>query len=74
MSDMKELLDFCKEKNIYLIEDSAQSLGASLLGVKAGSIGDISTLSFNANKVIMGLQVVVQFAQMIKNKQDYVRD
>ena len=55
MSDMKELLDFCKEKNIYLIEDSAQSLGASLLGVKAGSIGDISTLSFNANKVIAGI-------------------
>ena len=55
MSDMKELLDFCKEKNIYLIEDSAQTLGASLLGVKAGSIGDISTLSFNANKVIAGI-------------------
>ncbi len=55
MSDTKEILEFCKEKNIAFIEDAAQSLGASLNGVKAGSIGDISTLSFNANKVIAGI-------------------
>jgi len=55
MSDTKDILEFCKEKNIAFIEDAAQSLGASLNGVKAGSIGDISTLSFNANKVIAGI-------------------
>ena len=55
MSDTKEILDFCKEKNIAFIEDAAQSLGASLNGVKAGSIGDISSLSFNANKVVAGI-------------------
>ena len=55
MSDTKEIIDFCKEKNITFIEDAAQSLGASLNGVKAGSIGDISTLSFNANKVVAGI-------------------
>ena len=55
MSETKEIIDFCKEKNIAFIEDAAQSLGASLNGVKAGSIGDISTLSFNANKVIAGI-------------------
>ena len=55
MSDTKEILEFCKEKNIAFIEDAAQSLGASLNGVKAGSIGDVSTLSFNANKVVAGI-------------------
>ena len=55
MSDTKEILDFCKEKNIAFIEDAAQSLGSSLNDVRAGSIGDISTLSFNANKVIAGV-------------------
>ena len=55
MSDTKEILDFCKEKNIAFIEDAAQSLGSSLNEVKAGSIGDISTLSFNANKVVAGI-------------------
>ena len=55
MSDTKEIIDFCKEKNITFIEDAAQSLGSSLNGVQAGSIGDISTLSFNANKVVAGI-------------------
>jgi len=55
MSETKEILEFCKEKNIAFVEDAAQSLGASLNGVKAGSIGDISTLSFNANKVVSGI-------------------
>ena len=55
MSDTKEIRDFCKEKNIAFIEDAAQSLGSSLNGVQAGSIGDISTLSFNANKVVAGI-------------------
>ena len=55
MSETKEILDFCKEKNIAFIEDAAQSLGASLNGVQAGSIGDVSCLSFNANKVVSGI-------------------
>ena len=55
MSDTKEILDFCKEKNIAFIEDAAQSLGSSLNDVKAGSIGDVSCLSFNANKVVAGI-------------------
>ena len=55
MSDTKEIIDFCKEKNIAFIEDAAQSLGSSLNEVKAGSIGDVSTLSFNANKVVAGI-------------------
>ena len=55
MSDTKEILDFCKEKNIAFIEDACQALGASLNGINAGSIGDVSTLSFNANKVGAGI-------------------
>ena len=55
MSDTKEIIDFCKEKNIAFIEDAAQSLGSSLNNVRAGSIGDISCLSFNANKVVAGI-------------------
>ena len=55
MSDTKEILDFCKEKNIAFIEDACQALGSSLNDIKAGTIGDISTLSFNANKVVAGI-------------------
>jgi len=55
MSDMTAIKDFCKEKNIVLIEDAAQSLGSSLNGVKAGTIGDCSSFSFNTNKVVAGI-------------------
>ena len=55
MSDTDKIKQFCKEKNIAFIEDACQALGASLNGVKAGTIGDISTLSFNANKVVAGI-------------------
>ena len=55
MSDTKEILDICKQKNIAFIEDACHALGASLNGINAGSIGDVSTLSFNANKVVAGI-------------------
>jgi perosamine synthetase len=38
--------------NIKIIEDAAESHGGSHLSVKAGSVGDISTFSFYANKII----------------------
>ena len=55
MSDITEILKFCKEKNIYFVEDAAQAIGSSLNGTKAGTLGDFSTISFNANKTIGGI-------------------
>ncbi|WP_273569096.1 DegT/DnrJ/EryC1/StrS family aminotransferase [Maribacter halichondriae] len=37
---------------IPVLEDSAESLGSSYHGVKCGTFGDISILSFNGNKII----------------------
>jgi len=55
MIDVSAILAFCKEKNIVFIEDAAQSLGSSLDGIKAGTIGDCSSFSFNTNKVVAGI-------------------
>jgi len=55
MTDTTAIQLFCKEKGIVFIEDAAQSLGSSLNGVKAGTIGDCSIYSFNSNKVIAGI-------------------
>ncbi len=38
---LQELVDYCKEKNVYLIEDAAQSLGCFLDGKHYGTFGDI---------------------------------
>ena len=55
MSDVSKIKEFCQEKKIHFIEDACQSIGSSYNGVVAGTIGDISTFSFNANKVISGI-------------------
>ena len=55
MTDTTEIQQFCKDKGILFIEDAAQSLGSSLHGVSAGTIGDCSVYSFNSNKVIAGI-------------------
>ena len=55
ISDTTEIQAFCKDNNIIFIEDACQALGSSLHGKPAGSIGDISTLSFNANKQVAGI-------------------
>ena len=55
ISDMQYIQKFCEEKNIKLIEDACQSFGANRDGQYAGTFGDVSTLSFNANKPVAGL-------------------
>lgn len=40
------LAEFCKENKLWLIEDSCDALGGTENGQKAGSFGDIATLSF----------------------------
>lgn len=48
--DMKPIVDLCKKKNIYLIEDCAHAPGASIEGKMCGSWGDIGCFSFFTNK------------------------
>jgi perosamine synthetase len=38
--------------NIKIIEDASEAHGSNYKGIKAGSVGDISTFSFYANKII----------------------
>jgi len=51
-ADYKGILKICKKHNLKLIEDNAQSPGASYKGKFAGTIGDIGVFSFNFHKVI----------------------
>ena len=49
-ADMKALSAIAKARNIALIEDMAQSIGASFDGKKVGGWGDIACLSFYPTK------------------------
>ena len=47
-----EINAIAKRYEIPIIEDSAEALGSSYKGKKCGTLGDISILSFNGNKII----------------------
>ena len=50
--NLKELAHFCKNNNIYLIEDSAQSLGCKVDKKYFGTWGDIGCFSLSSPKII----------------------
>lgn len=43
---MKEIVDLCKEKDIFLIEDTCESIGTKYNNKLLGTFGDLSTFSF----------------------------
>lgn len=49
---LDELLAICKEHNVPLIEDAAESLGSTYKGKHTGTFGKIGIYSFNGNKII----------------------
>lgn len=49
---LEEISGLCKAYGAILIEDAAESLGASLHGKMTGTFGDFGIFSFNGNKII----------------------
>ena len=49
-----ELKAVCNKHGAVLIEDAAESLGATYKGVETGSFGSYNAISFNGNKIITG--------------------
>ncbi|ABV85376.1 LegC family aminotransferase [Shewanella pealeana] len=50
--ELDELNIVCRQWNITLVEDAAESLGSFYKGKHTGTIGDFGALSFNGNKII----------------------
>lgn len=50
--NLGDLPNFLEERDVVIIEDAAQSLGAYYRGFSSGRNGVASTFSFNANKVV----------------------
>lgn len=51
-ADMDPIVELCKKHNVTLIEDAAESLGATYKGKYTGTFGDYGIFSFNGNKII----------------------
>lgn len=51
---VERIRQICDSHQALLIEDAAESLGASVRGRQTGSFGDYAVLSFNGNKIITG--------------------
>ncbi len=76
-ADMKSIMDIAKEYNLKVIEDCAQSFGASLDGKKTGSFGDAGCFSFYPSKnlgaygdaglIIMNDQAIAEKIKIIRN-------
>jgi dTDP-4-amino-4,6-dideoxygalactose transaminase len=50
--DMKSLMSFAKQHQLYVIEDCAQAHGARIDGKPVGSFGDMAAFSFCQDKII----------------------
>ena len=51
---MDELKAVCERHGAFIVEDAAESLGATYKGKQTGRFGDIGVISFNGNKIITG--------------------
>ena len=54
-ADIAAVIDLVRDKNIRVIDDAAQALGATLLDQPLGSFGDAGIVSFGSEKVCFGL-------------------
>ena len=51
---MDEIRAICDKHGAILIEDAAESMGATYKGKQTGTFGDLAIVSFNGNKIITG--------------------
>lgn len=51
-ADIEKIADICNLYGVYLIEDAAESLGATFNGKHTGTFGDFGIYSFNGNKIL----------------------
>ena len=49
---LDEIREICDEHGATLIEDAAESLGATYKGIQTGTFGTYNAISFNGNKII----------------------
>ena len=65
--NMKNVVRFCRDNHIYLVEDAAQALGSFWQGKHLGTFGDIGSFSLSVPKII----TTGQGGILVTNKRKY---
>lgn len=68
-ADYDKLKSICDKYNVPIIEDAAESLGATYKGTQTGTIGEIGIYSFNGNKII----TTSGGGMMVSNNEKYTK-
>lgn len=66
-ADYDKLKEICDKYNVPIVEDAAESLGATYKGRPSGTIGEIGIYSFNGNKII----TTSGGGMMVSNNEEY---
>jgi dTDP-4-amino-4,6-dideoxygalactose transaminase len=75
-ADIESIINMARARNIRVIDDAAQALGANIAGRPAGTFGDAGILSFGSEKICFGLGggVVVSSHQIVSRSLDVKMD
>ena len=68
-ADYDKLKAICDKYNVPIIENAAESLGATYKGKQTGTIGEIGIYSFNGNKII----TTSGGGMMVSNNEEYTK-
>ena len=68
-ADYDKLKAICDKYNVPIIEDAAESLGATYKGKQTGTIGEIGIYSFNGNKII----TTSGGGMLVSNNEEYTK-
>lgn len=68
-ADMDPIIELCEQYQVPILEDAAESLGATYKGRMSGTIGDIGIYSFNGNKII----TTSGGGMLVSNKEAYTK-
>lgn len=68
-ADFDNLKSICDKYNVPLVEDAAESVGATYKGKQTGTIGNIGIYSFNGNKIITtsGDGIITYFRKLLRS-------
>lgn len=68
-ADVDPVMNLCRQYDIPLIEDAAESLGAYYKGRHTGTFGTFGVFSFNGNKII----TCSSGGMLVSNEEDFIR-